>query len=1124
MRIKTKLFLLLVLNKLFVFNVIAGSVSGADITWNCVGQDSFIITLTIYKQCFGADLGSATLYLKDNSNSTVHTVQISEPQPIDITPNCDQSCNTCISSSCSFPYGFQKYMYVSSIVDLSIFGSRCEVNIEYSACCRNPQITNLASTGYSFYFHAMLNRCLSPCDNSPKFLEDPVLICSLGADYYHSNGAYDLDLDIFGELSDSLTYELISPKGTGATNLSYTSSYSYEKPLFFWGFPNSSLAFPRGFHLDSYTGEMMFRPMKQEVSVLVIRVNEYRNGQLIGYTTRDMILHVIPPQNQSLGLSGPTTKSVCQGDTVNFSISSSNMYNPTDTLTLFYDNALTGAHWTDNNGTTRIPSGTLKWAPGFDSYGKYKFSVMIRDDRCPLNSSSSKTYTVEVLKKPEVQYSVQKLSCGEYVFGIDSIIAQQSMQFQWSGTDNLSSKQKVFMHAYSKPGVYPFTLTCTSVNGCSQTYYDTIVTDTFLWSDLPSYTHVCYGDSLFLSPQIHDQKGVVSYQWSTGQQSAQITAGPIISDTMISLTITDSLCSNTQSIFIDVIDLPDFDLGNDLHLCNNDPYILKLNVTLDDSASNASCNWFKNDTSSLIGQNDSLLIADSALYICRVQDDLGCWSSDSVHVYLNPEIQAQISDQSVCDGDSLHLQAAGTGGGQALYSWYLDKNLLSTGQQFDFIPQKDTLYRLLIYEDSNGIRCSDTADFYIQILPLPDTSLADLQSTCSNVSLLHLPLIPNLDWMDQQGNTISSISPVDFGTGYHQIPFIYSSWKNGCQFQDSVPILINDFPGVDAGDDDTLCSGSGMHLLQGQPKGITGQWQGKALILSSGDYYFNTEDAQVSSGGTFELVYSFTDSNQCSNSDTLKMTLFNTPVPEAGSYPNLCSGDDPLLLQGSPVGGVWKGQGIQDSFFDPSIGRGLYEILYTCYSSGKYCPKTATAYIRVHPSPIVHFDADPKQGMAPLVVQFYQLSWINGGSIADYYWDLGDGSTSVLQTDFVHVYQNPGDYDVSLRLLSDKFCTSESEKPAFIRVSKNIGIEEKGDREVYIAPNPAKERTYIHIQSDDIELVVIYNALGREVQRMVIQGQGVYSLSKEELGAEGLYLLSFVSSGKEYLRIRLLLF
>ena len=68
----------------------------------------------------------------------------------------------------------------------------------------------------------------------------------------------------------------------------------------------------------------------------------------------------------------------------------------------------------------------------------------------------------------------------------------------------------------------------------------------------------------------------------------------------------------------------------------------------------------------------------------------------------------------------------------------------------------------------------------------------------------------------------------------------------------------------------------------------TGQWQGKVVYcIHAGNYYFNTEDAQVSPGGTFDLIYTYTDSNQCTNSDTLQMTLYNTPVPEAGSYPGL---------------------------------------------------------------------------------------------------------------------------------------------------------------------------------------------------------------------------------------------
>ena len=159
----------------------ASHMMGSDITWTCIGTDSFMIKLVVYRDCNGINLSTATIPFKCKSTgSTVTSISISRPAPVDITPTCGSSCTRCQNHSCSFPYGIEQFSYQKLVV-LSGAGSCCEIVMSYSICCRNGAITTGAAGRY-LYIEAILNRCQTPCDNSPVFNSLPAQIICIGHD------------------------------------------------------------------------------------------------------------------------------------------------------------------------------------------------------------------------------------------------------------------------------------------------------------------------------------------------------------------------------------------------------------------------------------------------------------------------------------------------------------------------------------------------------------------------------------------------------------------------------------------------------------------------------------------------------------------------------------------------------------------------------------------------------------------------------------------------------------------------------------------------------------------------------------------------------------------------------
>jgi hypothetical protein len=203
-------------------------VMGSEISYNCIGQDSFMVSLILYRDCNGIFFQQPQQIIVNciTTSARLQALVIPIPTPIDITPVCKSSCTRCQTSSCTFPYSTEKYVFQKLLI-LNNAGTCCKISLSWTACCRNTTITTGMASG-SFWAEAMLDRCVSPCDNSPRFTIPPKAISCIGQDFYYNNGVYDPDYD-------SLGFEWVYPRGSGASNLSYSGQYDYNKPTFFWG-------------------------------------------------------------------------------------------------------------------------------------------------------------------------------------------------------------------------------------------------------------------------------------------------------------------------------------------------------------------------------------------------------------------------------------------------------------------------------------------------------------------------------------------------------------------------------------------------------------------------------------------------------------------------------------------------------------------------------------------------------------------------------------------------------------------------------------------------------------------------------------------------------------------------
>jgi len=163
----------------------------------------------------------------------------------------------------------------------------------------------------------------------------------------------------------------------------------------------------------------------------------------------------------------------------------------------------------------------------------------------------------------------------------------------------------------------------------------------------------------------------------------------------------------------------------------------------------------------------------------------------------------------------------------------------------------------------------------------------------------------------------------------------------------------------------------------------------------------------ASSAGNYTVTYSYTD-NGCPYTAQTVIEIFPIPVIDAGLDTVLCEGTEYVLTAQGGVSYVWD-NGITDGvFFTPGVGTVTYTVVGT---DANGCQNTSSVTITVNPTPNVVFTATPAGGIAPLDVEFENIST----GATSFTWNFGNGTTSNSTDQFNNIiYTEAGVYSVVL--------------------------------------------------------------------------------------------------------------
>lgn len=478
-----------------------------------------------------------------------------------------------------------------------------------------------------------------------------------------------------------------------------------------------------------------------------------------------------------------------------------------------------------------------------------------------------------------------------------------------------------------------YLVTVTDSNNCTDTSLVEVTEQRGFISRGIIRTNVsCFGgNNGTLTPDVHYATPPYSYAWSNNDTAAKATG--LIAGSY-TVTITDSLgcfLVLSQTITQPTAVVATATVDSNVTCKGRTDGVASATAT--GGTGSYTFKWSNNDTTSTAR---NLAIGG---YRVTVTDSLGCTGTDTITVGYSgryvPPVVTFPNPNAICNNDSL-LKLSGATPTGGVYS---GKNV-SSGE---FDPASagagtDTLY--YTYTDTIGCITVDTATILVNAFtPAQFSSLSDV---CIDASAFALAGgMPTGGVYSGKGVNAGNFNPDSAGVGLHTIKYTYTD-ANNCVDTATQTQTVDTLPVVTVIADSNWClNAAPLKLNGGMPRG------GSYLVNGVADTMYS---ATVS--GIDTLIYTYTDTNRCTSSDTAFIRADSVPVVTFASMADVCVGSPSVsLTQGLPLGGMYSGNNVSGSLYNPKTVK-TDTLTYT-YTDSNKCTGKATQTITVNALPVV---------------------------------------------------------------------------------------------------------------------------------------------------------------------------
>jgi len=530
----------------------ASHVPGGNITYECVGPNQYLVTLTLFEDCAWAFEGSGNQFLTATNTCGLANPSISLPNTVyqqEVSQLCPSQAGQSSCQGGSLP-GVWMHQWQAVIT----LPAECDTwTFAYSSCCRNTTTNLSGQPGY--YWATTLNSQTAPCNSSAQITSPPIPYVCVNQPVSFNMGALDPD-------GNTLTYQLVNALTGATTPVTYNAGYNGTVPI-------------PGVTIDPNTGQITFTPTITGNFVFAVIITEYdANGNIVGTVTQDFQFIVINctnqvPQPPAAGIvnfvgQGAITATnsieVCEGDNFCFDLVFTDP-NPADILivtsniTQTFPNAT--VTYVGTNPVTATVCGTVQTGAPPASV----ISFQVEDNACPIAGISAFPVLVNVISSTFAGLDVTMCE------GVGvQLNAGGGSNFQWTALvgDPIVVGTNFSCNPCQDPIANPSVTTTYEVvsnlsGGCTNrdTITVTVVPD-FQYNLTQSSTTSCLLDpiSVNITPV---PAGAYTYSWSPAAGlSSSTSPNPTITQTIpgtynYTVTMTSALgCVKTDNISITV--------------------------------------------------------------------------------------------------------------------------------------------------------------------------------------------------------------------------------------------------------------------------------------------------------------------------------------------------------------------------------------------------------------------------------------------------------------------------------------------------------------------------------------------------------------------------------------------
>ncbi len=852
-------------------NLKASHVAGADITYECIGNDQYVITLNVFRDCFGTTLGATESVDFSSTCGGNFSVTLPEISILEVSQLCPLALPSSDCGAGGFP-GMEQHVYQDTVT----ISPACDTwTMSWSLCCRNAQIDNLDTPdSFDLYVESTLNSQSATCNSSPYFTSQPIPYTCINQQVTYNFGVVEND-------GDSLAFTLVDALDAAGITIPYTPPYSAGSPTPFGAAQNA-------LQLDPATGLLTFTPSQLGVYVVVIQVEEYdANDNLVGTVMRDVQIVVenctndVPSSNsgQISSLTGSATQlddytiELCDGNSFSFDIAVSDT-NLIDTVSLASNvsQVFPGATFTTNPGNPA--TATISWtAIGGNSFFN-SFVVYANDGACPIPGIQTYVYTV-IINQSTVASEDAFVVCGQQAANIS---VQGGDNFVWTalpGGDPIDIGVNFGCDTCDVTWALPDSTTLyevvsdLSTIGCTNkdTVTVNVVAD-FGYAMAQSDTGVClYGDVDFtVTP---DTAGTFSYEWfpapffgpsDTTNSVEGIISYPDTSDVIFTVE-SDWGCVKTDTFMVIASQnvQPVMSIVADTTICVGDSvqliavnavsydceYVLEMFDSFGDGWNGATFQVNINgapDTSLTFDTGNS----ETATFSVSTGDSIeivftsGGFPTEESYILYDGEGNIILQDGPSPANGSVYndLINCGINGSALVYSWTPNSTLSQDSITDPWAtPPVDETYTIVALDTIGG--CSDTASITIHLVPTFTSTLSQSDTAICLLDTVNFDVSPDVvDTYTYQWNPANifdddTLSNTNAGFSNSGVitPNVSITNSSGCTKVESFVVTVsqNVTPVLVVSGDTTICIGDSSQIFANvvnQGVGITDDFEG----------------------------------------------------------------------------------------------------------------------------------------------------------------------------------------------------------------------------------------------------------------------------------------------------------